>query len=313
MCCSSAVISDNKWFESMWKQLVISVVGPRYEHLTHCSLLASGNSLEEQGVIAFHSLPALLRLERCFLDRWNCICGRGNLLSAAPSVLEGILSRASFLFRPPPVPHHIHPTLRFSITFSTQVFIRRLHIFSNFTFLAAKQYSWSVLCEETETIPKRDCFNYNRNIKVSPPIRLLPSSNLKPILYVLSEIEIKKFPLLCFHISRLITPLLWTEPSPGRAGSGSVKPLSWIIFWTPGFSGTQDFHVADILKIPQISHRRRGDFCVASRGSRNIAYGVAFQFPTADYPLLCVPPSGLHCSGSSLRQVWHSAMQLRWT
>ena len=68
MCCSSAVISDNKWFESMWKQLVISVVGPRYEHLTHCSLLASGNSLEEQGVIAFHSLPALLRLERCFLD-----------------------------------------------------------------------------------------------------------------------------------------------------------------------------------------------------------------------------------------------------
>ena len=110
MCCSSAVISDNKWFESMWKQLVISVVGPRYEHLTHCSLLASGNSLEEQGVIAFHPLPALLRLERCFLDRRNCISGRGNLLSAAPSVLEGILSRASFLFRPPPVPHHIHPT-----------------------------------------------------------------------------------------------------------------------------------------------------------------------------------------------------------
>ena len=110
MGCSSAVISDNKWFESMWKQLVISVVGPRYEHLTHCSLLASGNSLEEQGVIAFHSLPALLRLERCFLDWRNCICGRGNLLSAAPSVLEGILSRASFLFRPPPVPHHIHPT-----------------------------------------------------------------------------------------------------------------------------------------------------------------------------------------------------------
>ena len=97
----------------------------------------------------------------------------------------------------------------------------------------------------------------------------------------------QKVPLLCFHISRLITPLLWTEPSPGRAGSGSVKPLSWIIFWTPGFSGTQDFHVADILKIPQISHRRRGDFCVASRGSRNIAYGVAFQFPTEDYPLLC--------------------------
>ena len=95
--------------------------------------------------------------------------------------------------------------------------------------------------------------------------------------------------LCCCHICRLITPAPPMKSAPrSRAGSGRrsnpCRGLSCEHLDSP-----QHFHVPHILKIPQISHRPRGggDLLRFCDPWLHFAYGVAFQFPTADYSLLC--------------------------
>ena len=115
--------------------------------------------------------------------------------------------------------------------------------------------------------------------------------------------------LCCCHICRLITPRPPMKSAPrSRAGSGRrsnpCRGLSCEHLDSP-----QHFHVARILKIPQISHRPRGG-----------GGFVAFLRPVATFCVRCCisvpnrrllpalldadPPSGLQCWGSSLGLHW---------
>ena len=94
-----------------------------------------------------------------------------------------------------------------------------------------------------------------------------------------------------------------------QAGSGApVKPLSRIILWTPGFP---NFHVAHILKIPQISQiheagisafLQRAWLLVASHILRTVLH---FRLRgSLSAPVESEPPSGPHFFGSSLPPHW---------
>ena len=94
-----------------------------------------------------------------------------------------------------------------------------------------------------------------------------------------------------------------------QAGSGApVKPLSRIILWTPGFP---NFHVAHILKIPQISQiheagisafLQRAWLLVASHILRTVLHFRLRGLLSA--PVESEPPSGPHFFGSSLAPHW---------
>ena len=127
--------------------------------------------------------------------------------------------------------------------------------------------------------------------------------------------------LCCCHICRLITPAPPMKSGPRSSRKwASVKPLSRIILWTPGFPSTFSCRSHSQNSSNLTSSTRRGGICCvfATRGyilrtvlhfssQPQITPCSAGRGPTIWSPMLRIKSwSGLYI------EVYHSAMQTRW-